>query len=76
MFLFVAAALSWTRHIKMTDQAGLDFMRINGLRRGVVTLDSGLQYLELEKGSSTFSPKDDNKCSYEYKGWYPKVRAL
>ena len=44
-----------------------------GKKDGVNTLSNGLRFRSLEKGASTFSPKEDTKCSYEYKGWYPKV---
>ncbi|WP_194437164.1 FKBP-type peptidyl-prolyl cis-trans isomerase [Vibrio fluminensis] len=61
---------TWTNH-KTADvnfQQGQAFLAENGQKEGVVTTESGLQYLVLEKGEGTVHPTKSNKVKVHYHG--------
>ncbi|GAK84012.1 FKBP-type peptidyl-prolyl cis-trans isomerase FklB [Vibrio ponticus] len=61
---------TWTNH-KTADvnfQQGQDFLIANAQNEGVVTTESGLQYLVLEKGEGTVHPTKSNKVKVHYHG--------
>ncbi len=50
------------------EEAGKAFMAENGKKEGVITTDSGLQYLVLEKGEGENKPKATDRVTVNYKG--------
>jgi FKBP-type peptidyl-prolyl cis-trans isomerases 1 len=53
--------------VKLNQEAGEEFLRINKEKTGVITLPSGLQYEILEKGSGE-KPKATDKVKCHYHG--------
>merc|ERR1719491_2753013 len=51
-----------------TNEFGKKFLEVNGLKEGVITLPSGLQYRVLRAGDGTESPLADSECSCHYEG--------
>merc|ERR1712087_111143 len=51
-----------------TNEAGLQFLKENKLKPGVITLPSGLQYKVLKKGKGTRHPTADSSCNCHYEG--------
>lgn len=51
-----------------TNPEGLAFLAANAKKEGVITLESGLQYKVLKKGSGTAHPKPTTSCLCHYKG--------
>ena len=49
-----------------TDEPGLAFLAENAHKPGVVTLESGLQYLILEQGNGTEHPTSHTPCSCHF----------
>ncbi|HAS64312.1 MAG TPA: peptidylprolyl isomerase [Vibrio sp.] len=61
---------TWTNH-KAADvnfELGQAFLAENGVKEGVITTESGLQYLVLEKGEGTVHPTKSNKVKVHYHG--------
>mmetsp|Transcript_17952 Transcript_17952/g.26571 ORF Transcript_17952/g.26571 Transcript_17952/m.26571 type:complete len:251 (+) Transcript_17952:106-858(+) len=50
------------------QEEGREFLARNAKKEGVITLDSGLQYKVLKKGSGAFHPTIDSSCSCHYEG--------
>ena len=51
-----------------TNEAGLKFLEENKSKEGVVTLESGLQFKVLNKGTGTHHPTVNSPCSCHYVG--------
>ncbi|MGF1908487.1 FKBP-type peptidyl-prolyl cis-trans isomerase [Vibrio kasasachensis] len=61
---------TWTNH-KTADvnfELGQTFLAENTQKEGVITTESGLQYLVLEKGEGTVHPTKSNKVKVHYHG--------
>ncbi|MDF2152763.1 FKBP-type peptidyl-prolyl cis-trans isomerase [Vibrio sp. CAU 1672] len=61
---------TWTNH-KVADEnfaKGQQFLIENGKKDGVVTTESGLQYMVLEKGTGTVHPTATSKVKVHYHG--------
>ncbi|BBM66988.1 FKBP-type peptidyl-prolyl cis-trans isomerase [Vibrio alfacsensis] len=61
---------TWTNH-KVADEnfsKGQQFLLENGKNEGVVTTESGLQYLVLEKGTGDVHPTATSKVKVHYHG--------
>ncbi|KZX57550.1 peptidylprolyl isomerase [Vibrio sp. HI00D65] len=61
---------TWTNHKSGTEnfEQGQQFLLENGKKEGVITTESGLQYLVLEEGTGTIHPTKDNKVTVHYHG--------
>lgn len=51
-----------------SNEEGLQFLKENKLKPGVIELPSGLQYKVLQKGSGAMHPKVSTPCSCHYEG--------
>merc|ERR1712083_1235048 len=51
-----------------TNQEGLEFLKNNGAKPGVVTLSSGLQYKVLTEGDGDSHPTVNSPCESHYAG--------
>jgi FKBP-type peptidyl-prolyl cis-trans isomerase len=51
-----------------TNEAGLKYLEENKSKEGVVTLESGLQFKVLKKGTGTHHPTVSSSCSCHYVG--------
>ena len=51
-----------------TNEKGLEFLKANKEKEGVITLPSGLQYKVLREGTGTSHPTVDSPCSCHYEG--------
>ena len=49
-------------------KAGKDFLVKNGKRKGIITLDNGVQYEILSKGDGKTHPKKSDKVTVHYEG--------
>jgi len=58
-----------------TNEVGTAFLEENKNRPGVVTLESGLQYKVLKKGSGKHHPTPESPCSCHYAGTTPSLTA-
>ncbi|WP_394255920.1 FKBP-type peptidyl-prolyl cis-trans isomerase [Vibrio harveyi] len=74
LIIFVLAAFfiyrTWTNH-KAADEnfaKGQEFLLENSKKEGVITTESGLQYLVLEKGTGDVHPTATNKVKVHYHG--------
>merc|ERR1719343_1238163 len=56
-----------------TNEEGKKFLQENKARPGVITLESGLQYKVLKKGSGKHHPTVDSPCSCHYAGTTPAL---
>ena len=69
IFLFLGLFLALTSPFATaTNEEGLAFLEANKAKEGVITLDSGLQYKVLKKGSGVAHPTVSSPCSCHYKG--------
>ena len=61
---------TWTNHKSGTEnfEQGQQFLLENEKKEGVITTESGLQYLVLEEGTGTIHPTKDNKVTVHYHG--------
>ena len=61
---------TWTNHKSGTEnfEQGQQFLLENGKKEGVITTESGLQYLVLEEGTGTVHPTKDSKVTVHYHG--------
>jgi len=61
---------TWTNHKSGTEnfEQGQQFLLENGKKEGVITTESGLQYLVLEEGTGTIHPTKDSKVTVHYHG--------
>ncbi|ELH4834801.1 FKBP-type peptidyl-prolyl cis-trans isomerase [Vibrio harveyi] len=74
LIIFVLAAFfiyrTWTNH-KAADEnfaKGQEFLLENSKKEGVITTESGLQYLVLEKGAGDVHPTATSKVKVHYHG--------
>ncbi|HDM8160384.1 TPA: FKBP-type peptidyl-prolyl cis-trans isomerase [Vibrio harveyi] len=74
LIIFVLAAFfiyrTWTNH-KAADEnfaKGQEFLLENSKKEGVITTESGLQYLVLEKGKGDVHPTATSKVKVHYHG--------
>lgn len=74
IIIFILAAFfiyrTWNNH-KAADEnfeKGQAFLIENGKKEGVVTTESGLQYLVLEEGTGTVKPTASNRVKVHYHG--------
>ena len=74
LIIFVLAAFfiyrTWTNH-KVADEnfsKGQEFLLENSKKEGVITTESGLQYLVLEKGAGDVHPAANSKVKVHYHG--------
>ncbi len=74
LIIFVLAAFfiyrTWTNH-KAADEnfaKGPEFLLENSKKEGVITTESGLQYLVLEKGTGDVHPTATSKVKVHYHG--------
>jgi len=51
-----------------SNAAGIEYLKENAEKEGVIVLPSGLQYKVLTKGSGTDHPTADSSCSCHYHG--------
>lgn len=51
-----------------TTAADLEYLKTNAAKPDVVTLESGLQYRVLERGSGVYHPKPSTPCLMHYRG--------
>lgn len=61
---------TWTNH-KVADEnfaKGQEFLLENGKKEGVITTESGLQYLVLEAGTGDVHPTANSKVKVHYHG--------
>ncbi|MGR4991384.1 FKBP-type peptidyl-prolyl cis-trans isomerase [Vibrio rotiferianus] len=61
---------TWTNH-KVADEnfaKGQEFLLENGKKEGVITTESGLQYLVLEAGTGDIHPTANSKVKVHYHG--------
>jgi len=56
-----------------TNEEGLKFLEENKAKEGVITLESGLQYKVLKKGSGMYSPRVGTSCKCHYAGTTPAL---
>ena len=63
LFLLSAASVN-----AGTNEKGLEFLKANKEKEGVITLPSGLQYKVLREGTGTSHPTVDSPCSCHYEG--------
>ena len=61
---------TWTNHKSGTEnfEQGQQFLLENEKKEGVITTESGLQYLVLEEGTGTVHPTKDSKVTVHYHG--------
>lgn len=61
---------TWMNHKSGEEniEQGQQFLVENGAKEGVVTTESGLQYLVLEEGTGTEHPTKNNKVTVHYHG--------
>ena len=61
---------TWTNHKSGTEnfEQGQQFLLENEKKEGVITTESGLQYLVLEEGTGTIHPTKDSKVTVHYHG--------
>tara|TARA_B100001059_G_scaffold198091_1_gene203800 strand:- start:85 stop:558 length:474 start_codon:yes stop_codon:yes gene_type:complete len=61
---------TWTNHKSGTEnfEQGQQFLLENGKKEGVITTESGLQYLVLEEGTGNIHPTKDSKVTVHYHG--------
>ena len=61
---------TWTNHKSGTEnfEQGQQFLLENGKKEGVITTESGLQYLVLEEGTGAVHPTKDSKVTVHYHG--------
>mmetsp|Transcript_87064 Transcript_87064/g.244175 ORF Transcript_87064/g.244175 Transcript_87064/m.244175 type:complete len:245 (+) Transcript_87064:63-797(+) len=69
--LFVASRLMYSA--AATNEVGKEFLRENEEREGVFTLESGLQYKVLRKGSGVFRVALESTCECHYAGTTPSL---
>jgi len=74
IIIFILAAFfiyrTWNNH-KAADEnfeKGQAFLIENGKKEGVITTESGLQYLVLEEGTGTVKPTASNRVKVHYHG--------
>ena len=66
--LFASALCVLARTALASDEVGLAYLAENKGKEGVITLESGLQYKVLRKGSGGFHPKVGTSCECHYEG--------
>ena len=61
---------TWTNHKSGEEnfEQGQQFLIENGKKEGVITTESGLQYLVLEEGTGTEHPTKNSKVTVHYHG--------
>lgn len=61
---------TWTNHKSGGEnfEQGQQFLIENGTKEGVITTESGLQYLVLEEGTGTEHPTKNSKVTVHYHG--------
>lgn len=61
---------TWTNHKSGAEnfEQGQQFLLENGKKEGVITTESGLQYLVLEEGSGAEHPTKNSKVTVHYHG--------
>ena len=67
-FVLWLSILATTVHGGGTNEEGLQYLKENSQKDGVVTLDSGLQYRVLQKGSGIYHPSVSSPCLCHYQG--------
>lgn len=68
VIFFVQRSFSNKQAAGENIKIGQEFLAENGLKDGVKTTDSGLQYLVLQEGTETEHPKASDKVTVHYHG--------
>ena len=55
---------------KKTNLEGINYLNENAKKEGVITLPSGIQFIQLEKGEGQFNPTPDSFVQCDYKGTF------
>jgi FKBP-type peptidyl-prolyl cis-trans isomerase len=66
-FLLLLGSL-WLAGSAASNEEGVAFLAANKDKEGVVSLQSGMQYKILNKGTGGFHPKAPTPCSVHYTG--------